>query len=69
MSGPPERGLFQYHHKPEGGELCGVLGAFLCFSDRVVYPAYSAAPNIIGMSPLGDPVFAGALRWGFGSFV
>lgn len=48
---------------------CGVLGAFLCFSDRVVYPAYSAAPNIFRMTPLDDQVFAGALMWVFGTFV
>lgn len=48
---------------------CGVLGAFLCFSDRVVYPAYSAAPNIFGLTPLDDQVFAGALMWVFGTFV
>ena len=44
---------------------CGVLGAFLCFSDRVVYPAYSAAPNIFRLTPLDDQVFAGV----FGTFV
>ena len=48
---------------------CGVLGAFLCFSDRVVYPAYSAAPNIFRMTPSDDQVFAGALMWVFGTFV
>lgn len=48
---------------------CGVLGAFPCFGDRVVYPAYSAAPNIFGMTPLDDQVFAGALMWVFGTFV
>lgn len=48
---------------------CGVLGAFLCFSDKVVYPAYSAAPNIFGLTPLDDQVFAGAFMWVFGTFV
>lgn len=48
---------------------CGVLGAFLCFSDRVVYPAYPAAPNIFGLTPLDHQVFAGALMWVFGTFV
>ena len=48
---------------------CGVLGAFLCFSDRVVYPGYLGAPNIFGMTPLDDQVFAGALMWVFGTFV
>jgi len=30
---------------------CGVWGAFLCFSDDVVYPAYAAAANAFGMTP------------------
>jgi putative membrane protein len=47
----------------------GALGAFLCFSDRVLYPAYAAAPNLFGMTPMGDQVFAGALMWVFGTFV
>jgi putative membrane protein len=48
---------------------CGVLGAFLCFSDSVVYPAYTSAPNVFGLTPLNDQVFAGALMWVFGTFV
>ena len=48
---------------------CGVLGASLCFSDRVVYAGYSAAPNIFVMRPLDNQVFGGALRWVIGSFV
>jgi cytochrome c oxidase assembly factor CtaG len=47
----------------------GALGAFLCFSDRVLYPAYAAAPNLFGMTPLEDQVFAGALMWVVGTFV
>jgi hypothetical protein len=48
---------------------CGVLEAFLCFSDDVGYPVYATAPNVFGMIPLNDPVFAGALMWVFGTFV
>ena len=41
----------------------GGLGAFLCFDDRVLYPAYAVAPNLFGMAPLADQAFAGALMW------
>jgi len=34
-----------------------------------VYPAYAAAPNAFGKTPLNDQVFAGALMWVFGTFV
>jgi cytochrome c oxidase assembly factor CtaG len=47
----------------------GALGAFLCFSDRVLYPAYATAPNIFDIPPLSDQVFAGVLMWVFGTFV
>jgi len=46
----------------------GGLGAFLCFDDRVLYPAYAIAPNLFGMAPLADQAFAGALMWVFGTF-
>jgi cytochrome c oxidase assembly factor CtaG len=42
---------------------CDVLSAFLTFCDRVVYPHYSHAHPMFGMSPLGDQEFAGALMW------
>ena len=47
----------------------GVLGAFLAFSDRVVYPSYETTPVIFHRSPLEDQVFAGALMWVLGTFV
>jgi len=47
----------------------GALGAFLCFTDRFVYPAYVAAPYLFGMTPIEDQAFAGALMWVFGTFV
>ena len=47
----------------------GALGAFLAFSDRVLYPSYNEAPSLFGITPLQDQVFAGALMWVFGLFV
>ena len=44
-----------------------VLAAFLAFSDRVLYPAYEAAPRLFGLSALADQALAGALMWVPGS--
>ncbi|MGC1904005.1 MAG: cytochrome c oxidase assembly protein [Candidatus Acidiferrum sp.] len=46
-----------------------VLGAFLAFCDRVVYPSYAEAPKIFAMTPLEDQVLAGLLMWVLGFFV
>jgi putative membrane protein len=45
-----------------------VLGAFLVFCDRVVYPSYAEAPEIFAMTPLEDQVLAGLLMWVLGFF-
>ena len=42
---------------------CDALSAFLAFCDRVVYRSYAATPHLVGVSPLGDQEFAGALMW------
>jgi cytochrome c oxidase assembly factor CtaG len=42
---------------------CDALSAFLAFCDRVVYPAYLAAPRHFDISPLQDQECAGALMW------
>lgn len=42
---------------------CDVLSGFLVFSERVVYPAYFAAPRHFGFSVLEDQQCAGALMW------
>ena len=42
---------------------CGVLSAFLVFSDRVVYTVYLANPRHAGLSALDDQQLAGALTW------
>jgi ferredoxin len=54
--------------------LCGdivttALAGVLCFSDRLLYPAYAAVPRLFGVSELSDQVTAGAIMWVFGSFV
>ena len=46
-----------------------VLSAFFVFSDRVIYPAYAAAPRLWGIAPLDDQAVAGALMWVPGSLV
>jgi hypothetical protein len=33
------------------------------FSDSLVYRAYAAAPAVLGLAPMNDQVFAGALMW------
>jgi putative membrane protein len=45
----------------------GALGAFLIFSDRVIYPSYASAPMLFRVAPFEDQVIAGALMWLFGS--
>ncbi|HEV2688885.1 MAG TPA: cytochrome c oxidase assembly protein, partial [Bryobacteraceae bacterium] len=43
------------------------LSAFLSFSDHVVYPSYSLAPRLGGISALDDQATAGAIMWVPGS--
>jgi putative membrane protein len=47
----------------------GALGAFLIFSDRVIYPSYASAAMLFRVAPFEDQVIAGALMWLFGSTV
>ncbi len=44
-----------------------ILSAFLCFSNRILYPTYAAAPRIFDLAPLDDQVAAGAIMWFVGS--
>jgi cytochrome c oxidase assembly factor CtaG len=46
-----------------------VLAAILTFSDRVIYPAYEAAPRMGGVSALDDQSMAGVIMWVPGSIV
>ncbi len=43
------------------------LSAILTFSDRVLYPSYTKAPRLFGLSALEDQVAAGAFMWVAGS--
>jgi len=44
-----------------------VLSAILVFSDRVLYPSYSAVPRLFRFSALEDQVAAGSIMWVVGS--
>ncbi|PYO03571.1 MAG: cytochrome c oxidase assembly protein [Candidatus Rokuibacteriota bacterium] len=44
------------------------LAAILTFSDRVIYPAYAAAPRVWDLTALEDQAIAGVLMWVPGSF-
>ncbi len=44
-----------------------ILSAILTFSDRVLYPSYSAVARLFGLSALEDQAAAGAIMWVVGS--
>ena len=44
-----------------------ILSAFFAFSERIIYPAYAAAPRLWGITALDDQATAGALMWVPGS--
>jgi cytochrome c oxidase assembly factor CtaG len=46
-----------------------ILSAFFTFSERVLYPAYTAAPRLWAITPLEDQATAGALMWVLGAVV
>jgi len=50
-----------------GDVINTILSAFLCFSNRILYPTYAAAPQIFSLTPLDDQVAAGAIMWFVGS--
>jgi ferredoxin len=52
-----------------GDIVTTALAGVLCFSDRLLYPAYAAVPRLFGASELSDQVMAGAIMWVFGSFI
>jgi hypothetical protein len=45
-----------------------ILSATLVFADRVLYPSYSDAPHIFGLSAREDQAAAGAIMWVLGAF-
>jgi cytochrome c oxidase assembly factor CtaG len=45
------------------------LSAFLCFSERILYPSYAAASSRFSLKPLEDQACSGALMWIFGTLI
>jgi cytochrome c oxidase assembly factor CtaG len=45
------------------------LSAFLIFSERILYPTYTAVPRLWGISVLDDQAAAGAIMWVPGSVI
>jgi cytochrome c oxidase assembly factor CtaG len=43
------------------------LAAFLSFSRHIIYPSYTSAPLLMGVSPIMDQTAAGVLMWVVGS--
>jgi putative membrane protein len=43
------------------------VSAVLCFAERILYPTYTAVPELWGISALSDQAFAGAIMWVAGS--
>ena len=46
-----------------------ITGALIALSDRVLYPFYSAAPRVGGLSPLDDQQIGGLLMWVLGGLM
>lgn len=40
-----------------------VVAIFITYADRVLYPAYAAAPRILGVTPLNDQLIGGLIMW------
>src|SRR3954465_4570622 len=46
-----------------------ITGALITLSDRVLYPFYSAAPRVGGLTPLDDQQVGGLLMWVLGGLM
>jgi putative membrane protein len=46
-----------------------VLGAFMVFSGRLLYPYYAEVPRVAGVSAITDQIVAGAIMWVPGSIL
>ena len=46
-----------------------VLGAFMVFSGRLLYPFYAKVPHVAGISTMTDQIVAGAIMWVPGSIL
>ncbi len=40
-----------------------IVSVYIAMADRVLYPAYSIAPRILGISPLEDQHYGGLIMW------
>lgn len=41
----------------------GMLSIFITYADTLLYPAYAAAPRVVGLSPLEDQRLGGLIMW------
>ena len=41
----------------------GMLSIFITYADTLLYPAYAAAPRVIGLTPLEDQRLGGLIMW------
>ena len=41
----------------------GMLSIFITYADTLMYPAYAAAPRVIGLTPLEDQRLGGLIMW------
>jgi putative membrane protein len=40
-----------------------VVAVYITYSQKILYPAYSAAPRILGLSPMQDQLLGGLIMW------
>jgi putative membrane protein len=40
-----------------------VIAVYIAFADHVLYPAYSAAPRVMALSPMEDQLLGGLIMW------
>ncbi len=40
-----------------------IIAVYIVMSDRVLYPAYSSAPRLWGLSPMDDQMLGGLIMW------
>jgi putative membrane protein len=46
-----------------------IVAVYITMADHVLYPAYSAAPRVMNLSPMEDQLTGGLIMWVPGSFV
>ena len=40
-----------------------IIAVYIAYSDSALYPAYSSAPRILGMTPMDDQMLGGLIMW------